>query len=156
MSILPPPAAQINVAASDQAILGRRLAVLLAEPQHAPHHACGITRRPCRDCRRCAPLNCADADRCAGAIGPIPTGADRLCRPCAATWRCRAWRQHPRYVREYDRAVERYPALARLHPDRETAAALYLALRVDIRRDMRPMLARELPALIATITAPQE
>lgn len=135
---------------------GRRLAELLAGPEHSRHHQCGVDRRPCSDCRRCAPLACADPDRCGGATGPVPTGADRLCRPCAATWRCRFWRTHPRYIRAYHQACERYPALATLHSDQRTAAALYLSIRLAVRRDVRQMLARELPEAIRCLSPAKE
>jgi hypothetical protein len=112
------------------------------------HHDCGVTARPCKDCRRTAPLECIDPGSC---------GKTALCRPCAATWRCRMWRvNHTRHVRDFHRAIERFPALARLHPDPDIAAAIFRELRHAMRRDltsyMRHLLATDLPEAVALLT----
>jgi hypothetical protein len=115
--------------------------LLARSPGAVEHVACGTNARPCRDCRRSAPLPCIDPETC---------GIDDLCRPCAATWRCRLWRaNHLRHVRDYHRAVERFPALAHLHPDPDTAAAIWRelkrAIHLDLARMVRRLLAAELP-----------
>jgi hypothetical protein len=126
-----------------------RIAELLAAtPGQAEHVACGVTARPCRDCRRTAPLPCIDLETC---------GITDLCRPCGATWRCRMWHWcHVRHVRAFHCAVERYPALARLHPDSDVAAAVFWALRKALRRDLgrfvRKLLAADLPDAVALLT----
>jgi hypothetical protein len=126
----------------------RILELLAQSPGAERHQACGVTARPCSDCRRTAPLECIDPGNC---------GLTHFCRPCAATWRCRLWRRHLRYVREYHVWLERYPALASLHPNQEVAAALLLALRTMIRRDVLDFvwrrLGRELPDVVKQIVA---
>lgn len=125
---------------------GRLLTRLLAAQEHAPHHPCGITRRPCPDCRRTAAIECDDPEHCAGASGKPPPGASRLCRPCAATWRCRTWRQLPRRIREYHRAINGFAELAGL--DQETGAVLLIAFRRAVHRDLRRILEREFAVIM--------
>jgi hypothetical protein len=126
-----------------------QIAKLLAvTPGQVEHAACGVTGRPCRDCRNTAPLECIDTENC---------GTTYLCRPCAATWRCRMWRWgHTRHVREFHCAVERYPALARLHTDPDVAAAIWRELRRAIIRYVKNyvprLLAADLPEAIALLS----
>lgn len=128
--------------------LGEQLVELLgASPGAAQHSACGVRRRPCSDCRRTAPLECLD---------PLTCGITDFCRPCAATWRCRLWPLHPRHVREFHVWVEKFPALARLHEDPETAAALFACLRLVCRREIRRALDREREHLAADLPAIME
>jgi hypothetical protein len=141
--------------------LARVRELLATAPRSADHAACGVSARPCADCWRTKVLECVDPDACAG-ITPAglmllrPT-SPTLCRPCAATWRCRLWQRHPRHVREYHVWVQRYPALAKLHSDQEAGAALLLALRQMIRRDVISSvwrrLGRELPDAVRHIVA---
>lgn len=120
------------------------VAEMLRRPEHAEHHRCGIERRPCKTCRTLAPEECIDPSSC---------GIVDLCRPCASTWRCRLWRKnHLRHHRAFHRACERFPALS-LHPDQETAAALYTCVIAEASRVMRRMLRRELTALLKYLRA---
>src|SRR5262245_24203679 len=112
--------------------------LLAATPGQENHKACGVTARPCGDCRQTAPLECVDPGWC---------GRNELCRPCAATWRCRMWRAHLLHVRAFHCALERYPALAGIHSDQATAAAIFWELRRAIRRDAIKWLRRHLGKL---------
>ena len=107
--------------------------LLAATPGQEQHKACGVTAKPCRDCVLTSPLPCTDPGSC---------GRTMLCRPCAATWRCRIWREHLLFVRAFHAAVARYPSLARLHANQETAAALFWELRRAVRRDVWKWLER--------------
>jgi hypothetical protein len=136
-----------NQEAKVNAITTRVVELLVATPAQDQHRDCGVNRRPCRDCRLTAPLPCIDSEVC---------GIDDFCRPCAATWRCRLWRaNHLRFVCEFHRAVERFPALAHLHPDPHTAAAIWRelrrAIRLDVARTVRRLLVNELPEAIHAI-----
>lgn len=124
---LPAPAAGCNLERA-----AARIRELLQAAQHAAHHDCGITRRPCRDCRLSGRQECFD---------PVSCGITDLCRPCAATWRGRIWRRHQRFIREYHVAIEGFvDELAGL--DQRTGAALLLAFRRMARRDARRLLCK--------------
>lgn len=113
----------------------RVVELLVATSGQKGHQACGVTARPCRDCRKVALLECVDQESC---------GITDFCRPCAATWRWRIWRvNHTRHVREFQRAVERFPALANLHADQATAAAVWRELRLALRWDAIKWLGRQ-------------
>src|SRR5437879_6474211 len=124
-----------------------RLAELLAAtPGQEQHGACGVTARPCHDCRRTAVLDCIDRETC---------GQTDLCRPCSASWRLKMWRSsHTRHIRDFHRAVERYPELANLHPDQGTAAAVWVELRRavwhEIKRRKQTILSFFLPRKVGT------
>ena len=112
----------------DAEAAAERIARLLSRsPGQGEHAKCGVVARPCRDCRRTAPLECVDPTSC---------GQETLCRPCAATWRCRIWKEHLVHTREFHVACDRFPALANLHADPATAAAIWRELRRAIRRDV--------------------
>jgi hypothetical protein len=127
----------------NQVDIDRLLELLTASPGQDQHRACGVSARPCKDCRHTAPLPCVDPESC---------GVTDFCRPCCATWRCRIWRLHLRHVREYHAACERFPALLELHHEPAVAAAIWYelrrALRRDVRRMVRSLLARELPPAV--------
>lgn len=117
-------------------LLAERVAELLsATPGDENHRDCGVIARPCLDCRQAALLDCLDQDSC---------GIIDFCKPCSASWRLRLWRiNHIRHVREWHRAIERYPALSKLHEDQETAAAIWWELRRALGRDIRKWLERQ-------------
>jgi hypothetical protein len=145
------PVAVQSLADRDAYPVERVLKLLAASPRPEDHASCGISARPCRDCRSTGLLECSELETC---------GRSCFCRPCAATWRCRLWRRHLRHVREFHVWAERYPVLANLHPDATVAAALVHALRCVIRRDVRKSvwrrLGRELPAaVLAIVSQPQ-
>jgi hypothetical protein len=128
--ILPLAVAAVNGITLDP----ERVASLLeSSPGHKDHAACGLKRRPCSDCRRTAPLECADPETC---------GVDSFCRPCAAYWRLKMWEGHP--------VAKRLPQLL-VETVRPDAAAELVSLFRNIVHEAieqeRKMLAAELPKI---------
>ena len=122
-------------------------ALLQSRPDYGEHAACGVTARPCPDCRRTAALECTDPDTCCDSM---------LCRVCAAGVRCHLWRgAHLRHVRRLHRAIERYPAIGNLSADQEALAAWWRetnrAIYGTIKRAIEKWLARELPAVVKAL-----
>ena len=78
--------------------------------------------------------------------------ADRVRQPGGAE--CGA-PNHLRYVRDYHRAVSRFPALAMLHDDQEAAASVFRELTKSIYRRVRnrieKKLQKELPDIMRVI-----
>jgi hypothetical protein len=116
------------------------LAGLLFRSEHAQHHICGIRQRPCADCRLTAPLGCVDPERC---------GTDHVCRPCAATHRCRMWHRQIRRYRIWFQLAEGLPELLKL--PKETGAELVRLLGRVVRRVVRRALERERRRLAAEL-----
>jgi hypothetical protein len=76
-------------------------------------------------------------------------GITDLCRPCAATWRCRIWRLHPLRIRRWHRLAEGLPRLLSLPP--EQGAELVVLLGRVVRRVVRRALDRERQHLAAEL-----
>jgi hypothetical protein len=127
-----PPAGPSSESDDRRPATPERLADLLYQPEQREHYACGVRRRPCWDCRRTAPLPC---------VGPATRGIHYLCRPCAATWRCRMWRMHPLRIRRWHCLADQLPRLLDLPP--ETGAELVKLLGRIVRRVVQRRLADE-------------
>jgi hypothetical protein len=112
---------------------------VVEQSAHTRHRDCGLLAPPCPDCRRTAPLECIDRATC---------GKPELCRPCAATWRCRIWYAKPIRVRRWLTEAHRHPALATLGLSDDEGADVIAAFRRIARREVRRLLHRELPEAV--------
>jgi hypothetical protein len=126
-----PPLPPVGIPALDVGEL-EALADMLTRAEHGRHRGCGANHRPCPDCRRTAGLECVDSTVC---------GINDLCRPCAATWRCRLWRANPLRIRRWLRLAEGLPGLLGLPV--EQGAELVTLLGRIVRGSIRRRLERE-------------
>src|SRR5262249_7478162 len=114
-----------------------------------------MTRRPCIDCRKTAPLECT-GDRC-GEVTRVEDfegvlSLQRLCRPCAATWRVRVWSSRPRRQRQWLMLASFCPSLAALPLTPEQGGDLFFALNIMARRAVRHEADRLADELADTLT----